>query len=132
MFSSLTRISHIEANDRTAASRAVDLAQIAREVVELFDAAAEDKGGHIDAVANGPALVTGDRDLLFDAVANLVDNAIKHGREAGRVSVEVRESNGGPVISVARSEEHTSELQSLRHLVCRLLLEKKRTERLRI
>src|SRR5262245_65296657 len=29
----------------------------------------------------------------------------------------------------ARSEEHTSELQSLRHLVCRLLLEKKKTEK---
>src|SRR5438045_4710295 len=35
----------------------------------------------------------------------------------------------GPVHrgSAARSEEHTSELQSLRHLVCRLLLEKKKT-----
>src|SRR5262245_63870679 len=31
----------------------------------------------------------------------------------------------GPTKSKARSEEHTSELQSLRHLVCRLLLEKK-------
>src|SRR5262245_64651610 len=31
-----------------------------------------------------------------------------------------------PDISNARSEEHTSELQSLRHLVCRLLLEKKK------
>src|SRR5205814_9256068 len=30
-----------------------------------------------------------------------------------------------PILSLARSEEHTSELQSLRHLVCRLLLEKK-------
>src|SRR5436853_3001033 len=29
----------------------------------------------------------------------------------------------------ARSEEHTSELQSLRHLVCRLLLEKKKNEK---
>src|SRR5947199_4399906 len=29
---------------------------------------------------------------------------------------------------IVRSEEHTSELQSLRHLVCRLLLEKKKTE----
>src|SRR5262249_13948003 len=100
MFSSLTRISQIEANDRTAAFRAVDLAQIAREVVELFDAAAEDKGGHINAVAHGPALVTGDRDLLFDAVANLVDNAIKHGREAGRGTVEIRRDNGGAPISV--------------------------------
>src|SRR5262245_62914444 len=30
------------------------------------------------------------------------------------------------VVMVFRSEEHTSELQSLRHLVCRLLLEKKK------
>jgi len=46
-------------------------------------------------------LVTGDRDLLFDAVANLVDNAIKHGRESGQVAVEVTRDNGGAVISVA-------------------------------
>jgi signal transduction histidine kinase len=101
MFSSLTRISQIEANDRTAAFRAVDLAEIAREVVELFDAAAEEKGGRLDTVGDRRVLVTGDRDLLFDAVANLVDNAIKHGREAGRVTVEVREADGGAVISVA-------------------------------
>src|SRR5471030_3536371 len=39
-------------------------------------------------------------------------------------------SRGGPNVRLAcnnRSEEHTSELQSLRHLVCRLLLEKKKT-----
>src|SRR5438045_7621903 len=34
-----------------------------------------------------------------------------------------------PVLSGLRSEEHTSELQSLRHLVCRLLLEKKKQQR---
>src|SRR5262245_63185726 len=32
-----------------------------------------------------------------------------------------------PTVVIGRSEEHTSELQSLRHLVCRLLLEKKKT-----
>src|SRR5437899_13076986 len=35
----------------------------------------------------------------------------------------------GPLLDAARSEEHTSELQSLRHLVCRLLLEKKKNVR---
>jgi signal transduction histidine kinase len=101
MFASLTRISQIEASDRTAAFRAVNLAEIAREVVELFDAAAEDEGVQLDAVGDGEVLVTGDRDLLFDAMANLVDNAIKHGRAAGRVSVEVAPNHGGAVISVA-------------------------------
>jgi signal transduction histidine kinase len=101
MFSSLMRISQIEASDRTAAFAAVDLAKIAREVVELFDAAAEDRGGQLDAIGDGRVLATGDRDLLFDAVANLVDNAIKHGRAAGRVTVEVRENDGRAVVSVA-------------------------------
>jgi len=44
MFASLTRISQIEANDRTAAFRTVNLTEIASEVVELFDAAAEEGG----------------------------------------------------------------------------------------
>jgi signal transduction histidine kinase len=102
MFSSLTRISQIEAGDRTSAFRTVNLSEIASEVVELFDAAAEEKHAHLDAVVHQRVLVTGDRDLLFDAVANLVDNAIKHGREAGGVTVEVAQSDGGgAVISVA-------------------------------
>ena len=69
--------------------------------MELFDAAAEDKGGHLKAVGDRRVLVRGDRDLLFDAVANLVDNAIKYGGDAGQVTVEVKESDGGAVISVA-------------------------------
>jgi signal transduction histidine kinase len=101
MFSSLTRISQIEASDRTAAFRPVNLVEIASDVVELFDAAAEDKGGRLKIVGGRSVLATGDRDLLFDAVANLVDNAIKHGRDAGQVTVEVKEAYGGAVISVA-------------------------------
>ena len=101
MFASLMRISQIETIDRTAAFRTVDLAEIAGEVVELFDAAAEDKGGHLDIVADRRVCVTGDKDLLFDAVANLLDNAIKHGREAGHVSVEVTENDGCAVLSIS-------------------------------
>ena len=101
MFASVTRISQIEAFDRTASFRTVNLVEIASEVVELCDAAAEEKGGHVKVVGDQRVLVTGDRALLFDAVANLVDNAIKHGRDAGEVSVEVNESDGGSVISVS-------------------------------
>ncbi len=100
MFASLTRISQIEAKDRTAVFRTVNLADIAGEVVELFDAAAEHERVTLTASGDPTAFVTGDRDLLFDAVANLVDNAIKHGREAGRVSVEVRRSDAGATIAV--------------------------------
>ena len=101
IFSSLTRISQIEANVQKSAFRTVNLAEIASEIVELYDAAAEEKGVHLSLVANQQVLVTGDKDLLFDAAANLVDNAIKHGRAAGRVVVEISNSDGEAVISVA-------------------------------
>src|SRR5262249_39210711 len=76
MFSSLTRISQIEANGRADAARPIDLSEVAREVGELFDAAAEERGGRLEVASDGVVLVAGDRDLLFDALANLVDNAI--------------------------------------------------------
>jgi signal transduction histidine kinase len=101
MFSSLTRISQIETAERTSAFRTVDLRQIAAEVGELFDAAAEDKGGHVEVTGSAPAPIVGDRDLLFDAIANLVDNAIKHGRQSGIVTVSVDPSPGGVAVAVA-------------------------------
>ena len=101
MFSSLTRISQIEITTRTMAFRSVDLVEIAQAVVELFDAAAEDKNINLQIIADRPVLITGDRDLLFDAVANIVDNAIKHGRDAGHVTVELNYGAVRAVISVA-------------------------------
>jgi signal transduction histidine kinase len=101
MFASLTRISQIETSDRTAAFRPVNLAEIAREVVELFDAAAEDAGVRLTAEGDKCVPVTGDRDLLFDAVLNLVDNAIKHGRKAGHVTVAVACRPDGATMAIA-------------------------------
>lgn len=101
MFSSLTRISRIEATSRTAAFRTIDLVEIAQSVVELFDAAAEDKNVWIKVSGDKVVLIAGDRDLLFDALANLVDNAIKHGREAGQVAVTVTRSNGVATVVVS-------------------------------
>jgi signal transduction histidine kinase len=101
IFSSLTRISQIEVVDRKIAFRSVDLAEIASKVVELFDAAAEDRQGHLRITGHQRVLVTGDGDLLFDALANLVDNAIKHGPEGGEVIVDVAHDQDSAVLSVA-------------------------------
>ena len=47
-------------------------------------------------------------------------------KEEGNIQIAEGEARKGPVIILGRSEEHTSELQSRRNLVCRLLLEKKK------
>lgn len=101
MFSSLTRISQIEAANQTAAFRMVNLGEIATEVAELFDAAAEGKGGRVEVFGDKTARISADRDLLFDAISNLVDNAIKHGREGGLVSMRLDQKNGEAILSVS-------------------------------
>src|SRR5207245_67464 len=100
-FASITRISQIETSDRTAAFRQVDLSEIAADVVELFDAAAEENGSRLELVTDRGVLVAGERELLFDAIGNLVDNAIKHGRQQGHVTVQVSRQNDEAIVSVA-------------------------------
>jgi len=101
IFLSITRIAQIETQVRTAGFRSVNLGEIASEVVELYDAAAEEDGTRLTMLGEGEVLVTGDRDLIFDAVANVVDNALKHGRPAGKIVVASENVDGTPVISVA-------------------------------
>lgn len=101
MFSSITRIARIETQARTDGFRTANLVEIASEVVELYDAAAEQDGTRLTIVGDPEVKVTGDRDLIFDAIANLVDNAIKHGRVGGQVVVANENIDGRPVISIA-------------------------------
>src|SRR2546425_8759334 len=76
------------------------------EIVEIARVAGRHRGFYA-------SHIRGEGATLLDAVGE----AIRVGRE-GELSVQV---------SHIRSEEHTSELQSLAYLVCRLLLEKKKT-----
>ena len=87
-FSSLLRISAVEARERTVGFSTIDLAKLAAEVADLFDAAAEERGIHVRCSATAAAPVFGDRDLLFEALSNLIDNALKHGQSDVEVSVE--------------------------------------------
>jgi signal transduction histidine kinase len=101
IFASLTRIAQIEAQARKGAFRSVNLAEIASEVVELYDAAAEQDSTHLTVTGDREVWVIGDRDLIFDAIANLVDNSIKHGRPGGQVIVVNENIDGTPVLSVS-------------------------------
>jgi signal transduction histidine kinase len=101
MFASITRISEIETRARRSAFRALNLAEIAGEVVELYDAAAEQVATRLSISGDREVAVTGDRDLLFDAIANLVDNAIKHGGPGGKVTVTCRNTGDGATIAIA-------------------------------
>jgi signal transduction histidine kinase len=83
------------------ALRTLDLSLVAKEVAELFDAAAEERGSRLEVDGNEPIEILGDRDLLFDAISNLVDNAIKHGRERGLVRISAETRVNGAVLAIS-------------------------------
>jgi signal transduction histidine kinase len=101
IFASLTRIAQIEAQTRKEAFCTVDLVEIVRKVVELYDAAAEQDGSRLAVAGERQVIAVGDPDLIFDAIANLVDNAIKHGRAGGNIVVASEIIGGSPVVSIA-------------------------------
>jgi signal transduction histidine kinase len=101
MFRALTRISQIEASSQANTLRTLDLSLVAKEVAELFDAAAEERGSRLEVDGKEPIEILGDRDLLFDAISNLVDNAIKHGRERGLVRISADACENGVVLAIS-------------------------------
>ncbi len=97
----LLRITEIEHSRRHEAFAEVQLAPLLREVGDLYEPIAEDKRVILRVEAAVEATVNGDRDLLFEAVTNLVDNAVKFTPERGRVELALLQQEGETVIRVS-------------------------------
>ena len=101
IITALLRIAEIEHSRRLERFSEVGLAPVLREVGDLYEPIAEDKHVALTVEAADEATVHGDRDLLFEAVANLVDNAVKFTPEGGRVELALLRRQGETVIRVS-------------------------------
>jgi signal transduction histidine kinase len=79
-FDALLMIARAESGQARDNMVAFDAAEIVRGVSELYEPVAEEKGLTLRAEAPEPAMLKGNRELLSQALANLVDNAIKYAR----------------------------------------------------
>ncbi|MCB8874857.1 sensor histidine kinase [Acidisoma silvae] len=106
VFQGLLRIAEIEAGARRSAFASLDLYALLADMHELYGAAAEEQGQQIDLLAQPPLPMFGDRDLLQQAVANLLENALKFsppgkpillgaGRLGDRIEIVVADSGPG-------------------------------------
>ncbi|MBS0582930.1 MAG: HAMP domain-containing histidine kinase, partial [Proteobacteria bacterium] len=103
-FRALLRISELEDLQRRAGFGPVDLREKLARVHELYSPLAEDK--HIAFALELPAALAGvraDGGLLFEAVSNLVDNALKFTPDGGRVVLRAVDEKAGPRIDVIDS-----------------------------
>jgi signal transduction histidine kinase len=99
-FRAILRISELEARERRAGFSPTDLAQTVEKVVDLYQPLAEAGGVQLSATGSREAIVEADPKLLFEAISNLVDNAIKFTGIGGVVEVRLGEDSGRPRIIV--------------------------------
>ncbi len=100
-FNALLRVGQIEAGARRAAFRPLDLAEVAHEVVEAYEPAAEEEGKTLVARLEEPLPMSGDRELLVQMIANLLDNALRHTQAGVRVEVSGQRTARGVSLAVA-------------------------------
>jgi signal transduction histidine kinase len=102
-FGALLRIAHIESGSYAADLQCVSMDILVEDAVELYQALAEERGVELAAHCAEGGAVWGDRDLLFQLLANLIDNAVKYTPDGGRIDVSLDEADDGVTLCVADS-----------------------------
>jgi signal transduction histidine kinase len=117
-FDALLRISRIESGARKEAFADLNLAAIVQTVEETFGPVIEDAGQKLAVSVTEPARITGDRDLLIQLVANLLQNALRYGPKGQTITLVVHGkqlsvSDQGPGIPFAEREKVLEPLYQL-------------------
>ena len=103
-FNAILMISRLEAGYSAEQTTQVDLADIVADVVELYEPVAEEIGVRLEASVEGRAVISANRELVAQALSNIVDNAIKYSASSGEtpnVVVSLKPHTGGYVLETA-------------------------------
>ena len=88
-FNALLRIAQLEAGSRRTDFAEMDMQALVADIVDLYEPVASDRDIELRLEATEGVKTCGDRDLLFQAICNLVDNAVKYTPEGGHVRLEL-------------------------------------------
>lgn len=102
-FRALLRISEIENKQRRAGFKSIQLQEILGQAVNFIEPLAETKEISLSLNAGHVAPVQGDSELLFEAIVNLLDNAVKFTHAGGRIEVRLSQGAHGAQIDVMDS-----------------------------
>jgi signal transduction histidine kinase len=100
-FSALLRIARIESDSQKAGFSNISLDTILADVVEMYEPVAAEAGQSLTLEAEANLSLWADRDLLFQVIANLVDNALKYGKADGDIAVNAWQDQNTVEFSIA-------------------------------
>jgi signal transduction histidine kinase len=110
-FRALQRIAEIDRRERRAGFAQVDLGRLLRDVCELYEPLAEDAGQTLELQLVAAPAIQADGELLFEALSNLVANAVKFTPAGGRVRLTLAATASGPRIEVIDSGPGVAECE---------------------
>lgn len=96
-FNALLRIAQLEAGNRISRFAPVDLQALARDVTELYEPLAQEKDIVLECRCDDGLHCDGDRDLIFQMLVNLLDNALKYSPAGGNILLDVYRADDGDV-----------------------------------
>lgn len=99
-FDAVLRIARIEAGRHTGALAPVDLSGLLQDAAELYAPVAEARQQSLQLAVDAGLSLAGDRELLFQAICNLLDNALKYTPEGGRILLAARREGSGIEIAL--------------------------------
>ncbi len=94
-----------ESGQLTLALRDVDLEEVARPIVASFEPQASNKGVSLELAALRPVRVEADPDRLAQVFVNLIDNALRHTSDGGRIRIELDARDSDAVLRVRDTGE---------------------------
>lgn len=100
-FNALLRIAQTEAGAHRSDWVPLDLGTIARDVAELYQPAIEEQGDTLTTHIDAGLVLHGSRELVAQALANLLDNAIKYTPRGSRIELGATRSDGAIELSVS-------------------------------
>jgi signal transduction histidine kinase len=91
-FDALLRIAQIEGGARRANFQTVDISSVLENVTGVYASVAEDRGHLFEVEIEGDCILRGDRDLLTQLFANLIENTLTHVPAPSSISVTLKRS----------------------------------------